>query len=139
MITLVVNICEVVISPFRVSGQKGKFDAILKRDDKSIAYGDYSMADSKNAIIERIDKLEKIAKSNLLDTNRLKKELQKLDNSKKFIIGSAVLTHIEKSDQFSNMLLEILQKEVRSDNDIVKIGDVLTHLKSKVENKNSKQ
>lgn len=97
------------------------------------------MADSKNAIIERIDKLEKIAKSNLLDTNRLKKELQKLDNSKKFIIGSAVLTHIEKSDQFSNMLLEILQKEVRSDNDIVKIGDVLTHLKSKVENKNSKQ
>lgn len=88
------------------------------------------MDNSKLTINEKIDKIERLAKKKLLEKNNLTNRLHQLDNSKKFIVGSAVLSHIEKSKEFSNELLQILQNEIRGDLELRKIADVLEQLKT---------
>lgn len=87
------------------------------------------MNDDKNNVIGQIERLEKLAKKNLLERNSLKTRLDKIDNSKKFIIGSAVLSHIQKNHKHAQALLEIIENEVKNETELNKIDDVILWLK----------
>lgn len=87
------------------------------------------MNDDKKNIAEQIERLEKLAKKSLLEENSLRTRLVKIDNSKKFIIGSAVLSYIKKNNRHAQALLEILQAEVKNESELNKIDDVIGWLK----------
>lgn len=101
----------------------------MKTDDKSIVYGGLFMNDDKNDVIGQIERLEKLAKKNLLEENSLRTRLVKIDNSKKFIIGSAVLSYIKKNNRHAQALLEIIENEVKNETELNKIDDVIGWLK----------
>ena len=87
------------------------------------------MNDDKKNIVDQIESLEKLAKKSLLGENSLRTRLDRIDNSKNFIVGRAVISHIKKSNMFASELLQVLQNEVRNESELNKIAEVVEWLK----------